>query len=230
MGAAMYKYLIFDLDDTLLDFKAGEKLGLDMVLTGHGISDLASALERYQVINHDLWRQVEQGADRTKLLDGRFAKLFAEFGQAVDGHTLEMEYRHYLDTNYAKVPEADTTLRALVDQNYTILAGTNGVKATQEARLSHSGLGIYFDAVYTSEEIGHSKPAAEFFQHIFDHERGMQSSKTVMIGDGLTADIQGAQNFGLDRIWVNLRNEANQTEFIPTHEVHQLRDLQAILA
>lgn len=225
----MYKTLIFDLDDTLLDFKAGERHGLEQIFLAHGLDDLTAANAQYQIINQAVWQQVEHGADRTKLLNTRFAKLFAEFGQAVDGQKVELEYRHYLDTNYAQIPDAQLVLANLHAKGYRILAGTNGVKLTQERRLAASGLAPYFAAIYTSEEIGYAKPAKEFFQYIFQHETQLSLSDTVMIGDGLSADIQGAQIFGLDRIWVNLKKQSNTSTFKPTQEIQRLVELMEVL-
>ncbi|MCF7522763.1 hypothetical protein L3X07_04140 [Levilactobacillus brevis] len=58
----MKKYAILDLDDTLLDFKRGETVGIQRILQENGVSDLTAGLQTYLQINHDVWTQIEHGA------------------------------------------------------------------------------------------------------------------------------------------------------------------------
>lgn len=46
-----------------------------------------------------------------------------------------------------------------------------------------------------------------------------------MIGDSLSADIQGGNNAGIDTIWYNPQHLENTTQLHPTHEVHSYKDL-----
>ena len=46
-----------------------------------------------------------------------------------------------------------------------------------------------------------------------------------MIGDSLTADIQGGNNAGIDTIWYNPHDLENPTQAQPTYEVHSYKDL-----
>lgn len=40
-----------------------------------------------------------------------------------------------------------------------------------------------------------------------------------MIGDSLTADIQGGNNAGIDSVWFNPSNIVNETPAVPTYQV-----------
>ncbi len=46
-----------------------------------------------------------------------------------------------------------------------------------------------------------------------------------MIGDSLSADIQGGNNAGIDTIWYNPHHLENKTQAQPTYEVHSYKDL-----
>ena len=50
-----------------------------------------------------------------------------------------------------------------------------------------------------------------------------------MIGDSLTADIQGGINAGIDTIWVNLAHKENRTAVKPTVEVRSYAELLEFL-
>ena len=73
----MLKYVIFDLDDTLLDFSRGEHEGILNLLKKYGITDLQHGLQVYQAHNHWVWSQIEHGADPEPLLNQRFAVVIA---------------------------------------------------------------------------------------------------------------------------------------------------------
>ena len=54
---------------------------------------------------------------------------------------------------------------------------------------------------------------------------GFSKEETLMIGDSLTADIQGGNNARIDTIWYNPHHLENHTQAQPTYEVHSYQDL-----
>ena len=164
----MYNHLIFDLDDTLLDFRKGEQVGLMNIFRDHGLENqVDEAFATYQTINRGLWAAYERGEiNKDQIHNTRFGKLFESFDRAVDGIALEKEYRQYLNQNYFVLDGAEDLLKNLVNQGYKLIAGTNGEQHTQELRLEHTGFGRYFDDVFISDAIGHAKPSTEFFDAI----------------------------------------------------------------
>ena len=77
----MIKTIFFDLDDTLLDFTAGEACALSKALRQFGIRPTPSILERYHVINLSQWELLEEGKlTRDQVLTRRCDVLFAELG------------------------------------------------------------------------------------------------------------------------------------------------------
>ena len=77
----MIKTIFFDLDDTLLDFTAGEASALSKAFLQSGIQPTPAILERYHVINLSQWELLEEGKlTRDQVLTRRFDILFAELG------------------------------------------------------------------------------------------------------------------------------------------------------
>lgn len=227
----MYQYLIFDLDDTLLDFKRGEREGLRQVLTQEGLTgaDLTVAMTTYEKINRQLWQAYEeQKIDKAAIHNSRFNQLMTTLGLPHhDGQAMEARFRAALNQNNYLIPYAKDLLASLQDKGYTLIAGTNGETRTQQLRLEHTGLGAYFDQVYISDQLGVAKPAAGFFETIFAANPAMTRQNTVMIGDGLASDMRGAHDYGLATIWVNLGGRLDRpADLVPTAEVH---DLQSVI-
>ena len=56
-----YKYLLFDLDDTLLDFGKAQVLAFKKLLEDENIEYNDELFEKYETINKSLWRSFERG-------------------------------------------------------------------------------------------------------------------------------------------------------------------------
>ncbi|WP_155286501.1 YjjG family noncanonical pyrimidine nucleotidase [Lacticaseibacillus zhaodongensis] len=227
----MEHQLIFDLDNTLLDFSATEARGLTQVFKDYNIPDTPAVRQRYEEINSALWAQLERGEiSRSDIMTSRFATLLQELHRSTEpAQAIEHEYRECLNHGYERVHGAKTLLTQLQAAGYTIIAGTNGNSATQRARLKQSHLAPFFKGTYISEEIGYDKPAPQFFDAIFAAEPELDKHDTIMIGDGINSDIRGGVNYGLETIWVNLHNQANQSELHPSFEVQSLQELGQLL-
>lgn len=93
----LYKYLLFDLDHTLLDFDAAENLALHQLLLEAQVSDIAAYMDYYVPMNRGLWDDLSLGKiSKQELIDTRFARLFAHFDQDVDGRYYAQRYQHFL--------------------------------------------------------------------------------------------------------------------------------------
>ncbi|MCK8617030.1 YjjG family noncanonical pyrimidine nucleotidase [Fructobacillus sp. M158] len=228
------KTLIFDLDDTLLDFRGGEIADISYLFTKHaGLTGakLDQALKTYQEINQTLWHQYEMKAiDRSQIFEERFPKTLAalQLSDKVDATQLEEEYADRRDHNYRVLAGAKELLQSLAER-YTILAGTNGQEETQLRRLKETGLMPYFDQVFTSQGLGVAKPDANFFEKILAARQDVVRDETWMIGDGLNSDILGGQNAHIKTIWVNLLNRPLPSDRHPYRVVHSLDELQHLL-
>ncbi|MEO6541839.1 MAG: HAD-IA family hydrolase [Ferruginibacter sp.] len=102
---------------------------------------------------------------------------------------------------------------------------TNGFEKTQWSKLNSSGLSGYFTHVITSEGSNSLKPQKEIFEFAMDKARS-SLSESIMIGDNLEADIQGAMNAGMDTVFVNHINAVPQIK--PTYTINHLKELETI--
>ena len=221
-----YKFLLFDLDHTLLDFDAAEDIALTQLLEEEGVEDIQAYKDYYVPMNKDLWKDLEQKKiTKAKLINTRFAKLFAYFGIEKDGLYLAERYQFYLAQQGQVFFGAMELLDSLIDRGYELYAATNGITTIQTGRLSQSGLAPYFNQVFISEQLQTQKPDALFYEKIGQEIAGFDKEKALMIGDSLTADIQGGNNAGIDTIWYNPHHLENHTQAQPTYEVHSYQDL-----
>ena len=221
-----YKFLLFDLDHTLLDFDDAEDVALTQLLKEEGVTDIQAYKDYYVPMNKALWKDLElKKITKQELVNTRFSKLFVHFGIEKDGTYLANRYQFYLAQQGQVFSGAMELLDNLIDRGYELYAATNGINAIQTGRLAQSGLAPYFNQVFISEQLQTQKPDALFYERIGQQITGFDKEKALMIGDSLTADIQGGNNAGIDTIWYNPNHLVNKTGAQPTYEVHSYQAL-----
>lgn len=226
-----YKFLLFDLDHTLLDFAQAEEVALTQLLESMQVEDIQVFKDYYRPMNQAMWKDLEKGLIKKQdLINTRFSRAFAHFGRQVDGREMAERYQEFLGQQGQIVAGADQLLQELTDRGYQIYAATNGVTYIQTHRLLNSPIQTYFTDVFISEQMGTQKPAADFFEKIAEQIGSSDKTSFLMIGDSLTADIQGANNAGIDSIWYNPEKLANTSSARPTYIVSTYLELLDLLA
>ena len=121
----------------------------------------------------------------------------------------------------------DGALEVLADlsQRYRLFALTNG-----NANIDRVGIGNYFEGAVSSADVGASKPDPKMFHTVLSRA-GVGANQAVHIGDHLSDDILGANNAGMLSLWYNHNGEfTNDSDSVPSGEVHRLSQLPAIIA
>ena len=222
----IYKFLLFDLDHTLLDFDTAEDVALTQLLKEEGVEDIQAYKDYYVPMNKALWKDLElKKITKAELINTRFAKLFAHFGIEKDGVYLAERYQFYLSKQGQTFPGVEDLLRKLISQGYELYAATNGITYIQTGRLKQSGISPYFKEIFISEQLHTQKPDAAFYEKIGALIPNFDKNQTLMIGDSLSADIQGGNNAGIDTIWYNPHHLENKTQAQPTYEVDSYQAL-----
>lgn len=227
-----YRDLLFDIDDTLLDFRAAEESSLQGLFSQLQIDLTPVIRERYAAINRQLWEQFErQEITREMIFERRFPQLFEEFQLAgpQDGLTAEQRYREGLNQGHVQIQHAQELLTRLqASHQFNLYIVSNGVAKTQRLRLEASGLAPFFTKVFVSEAVGHQKPAIEFFDAVQKGIDHFLPEQALIIGDSLTSDIQGGLNAGIPTVWFNPQHQdANLIQ--PTYEIDNLLQLLPIV-
>ena len=225
-----YKFLLFDLDHTLLDFDTAEDVALTQLLKEEGVTDIQAYKDYYVPMNKSLWKDLElKKITKQELVNTRFSKMFSHFGIEKDGVYLAERYQFYLAQQGQVFSGAMELLDCLIDRGYELYAATNGITTIQTGRLAQSGLAPYFNQVFISEQLQTQKPDALFYEKIGQQIAGFDKEKALMIGDSLTADIQGGNNADIDTIWYNSHHLENKSKAQPTYEVNSYQALLELL-
>lgn len=224
----MVQDILFDLDETLLDFKRSESRALSNMLRHIGVEPTEKVISRYSEINKSRWKLLEQGLlTRQQVKESRYEILFAELGVDYSAAEATAYYEAQLSQKGFMFPDTIKLLESLYGR-YRMYIVSNGGSNVQSGRLADSGIGKYFEDIFISEDAGAEKPSREFFDYCFGRRPEINVDESVIIGDSLTSDIQGGINVGMRTIWFNL--DGQQAEKIhPDYEVKSLMEIPALL-
>ena len=227
---AKYYCILFDADNTLLNFDAAESKALAETLVNYGIEPDAETVQTYRTINEELWRQLEKGQlRREKLMSERFTRFLKAIDAAGDGAEMNRYYLEQLSLHPDLAsPEVLDVLREL-SEVATLAVVTNGFQKVQSRRLAESGVENFLEDVFVSEKMDAEKPNRKIFDAAL-RALGVENREHVlMVGDSLTGDVQGGINAGLDTCWFNPHHQENPGKILPTYEISSLEELYPLV-
>ena len=227
---AKYYCVLFDADNTLLNFDVAESKALADTLVNYGIEPDAETVQTYRTINEELWRQLEKGqVRREKLMNERFTRFLKAINAAGDGAEMNRYYLEQLSLHPDLMnAEVLDVLREL-SEVATLAVVSNGFQKVQTRRLAESGILNYMEDVFVSEKMDCEKPGRKIFDAAL-RALGVENREHVlMVGDSLSSDIQGGANAGLDTCWFNPNHAENPGKVIPTYEITRLEELYPLV-
>ena len=225
-----YSDLFFDIDNTLVDFEAGSKRAFTKVMNELGIECHDEVYNQYTKVNRRYWIAFEkEEIDNATLRSERFEAFFKESGYGdYDGGQVNDSYLNHLITTTEAIPGIKQLLESLKPE-YRIHAITNGFKEVQRPRLKRMDLIHLFDSITVSDEIGVAKPDKAYFDYAFKQSTPLPSkSRSLIIGDSLTSDIQGGNLYGVDTCWIT-NQSYNEGNHLPTYTLKSTLDIRQIL-
>ena len=233
-----YKYLIFDVDDTLLDFYPAFESAQRNIAEKLGIEPSEEYLVADEKCGWKAWE--ESSLDKTEEKDVQenyhvyyyqylrkhFEYLLEAYGKSFDVQELVNCYLKSISSS--KVMKEPNTLSVYVrlSERYKLVLATNGIERVQKERLSD--FLPYTHKLYISEEIGYIKPTADFYNYVMGDLK-CSLEECLMIGDSITNDMIGAKAIGMDVCYYNPKGKRKPENVLVDYEVNSINDLVKIL-
>jgi YjjG family noncanonical pyrimidine nucleotidase len=206
-----YDWLLFDLDNTLLDFSITSKLAFNELMTHFEIEEAEKAYAVYAPINAKHWSFFEKqriNADAVRY--GRFKEFLSAISSNIPHDDMAHRYLDLLVKHSHWVAGAENLIKNL-SKTHQLGIITNGLKDAQHARLEKHDMKQYFKHVFISEEMGVSKPHAAFFEQVHETIKLPLKEKVLVIGDNPKSDIKGGKNFNYHTCWYNYKKDKKQS-------------------
>lgn len=201
-----YKYIIFDVDDTLLNygsaFYTAEKAIADYLKVEYS--------EEYMALSEKLGWKAWQDAGLNDTDSEDVQKNYHSY------------YYQYLRQHYRDLIEA---YHASVSVEELVLA-TNGIDRIQRERIE--AFLPYTCKTYISENMNTIKPAKAFFQYIIN-DLECEPKECLMVGDSMSNDMVGALDAGMDVCYYNNRNKRIPEGISVNYEIKGIEELLNIL-
>ena len=227
----MIKVILWDVDATLLDFKAAEYVAIKKCFQIFDLGECSDEMiARYSLINRKYWEKLERKEiTKPEVLVNRFVEFFVTEGICTDcAEDFNKEYQAQLGETIVFCDDSYELMKSLSGRvkQYAV---TNGTKQAQDRKLSKSGLIDIFDGVFISEVVGYEKPGIEFFEHVLEKIGHYEKDEIMIVGDSLTSDIQGGNNAGIVCCWYNPKHIKNETNLRVDYEIDDLQKIFDIL-
>ncbi|MBB6671600.1 HAD family hydrolase [Cohnella nanjingensis] len=230
----MYKAILFDLDNTLLNYTGSELQAMQHTLRTHGLLEWERfAWERFWPVfgSHNLryWLgRIESRMPILEVLDRSFRDTLLELEE---DHALSPDlaftyWEHFCDL--CLYEEGAYELLSDLHGRYRLSVVSNGIGEAQRRRLLSGGADRLFHSIHVSDEMGVWKPDKAIFDAALV-ALGVDRSEALFVGDSLTDDYIGAANAGIDFCHYNPRSMAPAEGIAPLYTVHSLRELRELL-
>ncbi|SUD48871.1 Pyrimidine 5'-nucleotidase YjjG [Nocardia otitidiscaviarum] len=224
--------ILFDVDDTLVDYSATARAGILAHLAAEGL------LDRFESAEHAvaLWKELEE-REYPRYLAGeltftgqqelRSELLLAHIGASTDDPRAWFDrYVALRDTTWAAFPDAEPLLSALTGR-IAVGVVSNSSRSHQVGKLRTVGLLPHFgEAVLCSAEFGTPKPRPDIFLAGCEL-LGLPPQQVAYVGDRWDVDGVGARDAGLHAYWLN-RAAAGTTVRDGVTVIHSLTSLSTL--
>lgn len=225
----MIKFVLLDIDDTLLDFGKAEYAAIFRTFTELGLNPTDEMIHRYSEINDEQWKLLEQGKiERNAALVRRFGLLFEEYGVTASPEKAQDRYEYLLGIGHWFIDGAPELLAALYGK-YKLYIVSNGTATVQDSRIESAAIGKYFEDIFISERMGADKPSKEFFDLCFERIADFNKDEAIILGDRLSSDILGGINAGVRTCWFNPNALPADPDIRPDFEIRALSEFPPLL-
>jgi len=193
----MIKAVIFDLDNTLVDFMVMKETAIDaaimaMIDAGLNISKEVAKKRIYEIYD-------EEGIEDQKVFDKFLTKELGKIDYRIHAAGI-IGYRRAREAALVLYPHAQLALMELIKRGLKLAVVSDAPRLQAWLRLCQLNLHHVFDVVITFEDTNRKKPDPEPFKKALQ-ELMVKSNEAIMVGDWAERDIIGAQLLGIKTIF-----------------------------
>lgn len=203
------EHVFFDLDHTLWDFERNSALAFKKILSESNIKvGFEDFMTAYAPINANYWKLYrEEKVSKEDLRYSRLRETFDAVNFTIDDEKINFLSEEYICQlpNFNHLFEGTFEILEYLKEKYQLHIITNGFEEVQTLKMDKSGISGFFNEVITSESVGVKKPNPKVFEYAL-RKTNAKAENSIMIGDNIEADIQGALDTGIHALHYNSEN------------------------
>lgn len=221
----MIKAIVFDLDNTLVDFMAMKRQAISAAINAMIDAGLQLSREEIQQRIDTIYK--EKGIEFQNVFD---QLLYDEF-QKVNYKILSagvIAYRQAREAALSLYPHVYTTLMQLIKMGMKLGVVSDAPAKEAWLRLTYLNLHHIFDHIVTFEDTGKRKPDPAPFEKILSLLQ-VHPSEALMIGDWAERDMVGAAKVGMKTVFARYGDTFGTVETNADYEVNDIAELLEIV-
>ena len=198
----MLKAVIFDLDNTLVDFMLMKKQAIDAAINAMRDAGLKLSTDEIRQRIDQIYK--ERGIEFQSVFD---ELLYREFSK-VDHKILSagvIAYRRAREAALVPYPHITKTLIKLSKMQLKLGVVSDAPGKEAWLRLCYLNFHHLFDAVVTFDDTGMRKPNPEPFRKVLEMLQ-IEPGEALMVGDWAERDVLGAAQVGMKTVFARYGN------------------------
>lgn len=224
------EHVFFDLDHTLWDFEKNSAKAFEYIFKKREVNlDLEAFLEVYIPINLKYWRLFRnEQVTKSELRYKRLKEAFDILNYNANDELIDILSEDYINnlSNYNYLFDGAVEILEYLQPKYKLHIITNGFETVQYKKMKNSNLIEFFETITTSECVGVKKPNPLIFEQALKVSNA-KPENSIMVGDSLEADINGAKNVGMTPVFFN--PDQNEIDKAKIKIINSLTELKQFL-
>ncbi len=221
----MIKAVIFDLDNTLVDFMAMKRQAITAAINSMLDAGLKLTSEEVQTRIDAIYK--ERGIEFQSVFD----QLLYDVFQKVDYKILSagiIAYRRAREAALVPYPHVNMTLISLIKRGIKLAVISDAPGREAWLRLCYLNFHHFFDFVVTFEDTGERKPSPVPFRRALDL-LNIQPHEAIMVGDWAERDMVGAAKVGMTTVFARYGDTFGTIESNAHYEINDVSELLAVI-
>ncbi len=221
----MVKLVIFDLDNTLTDFKRMKESAVDAAVEAMVDGGLRFPPEEIKSKIYEVYER--EGIEFQSVFDDVLKELIGEVDFKILAAGI-VAYRRAREASLVLYPHVRVTLFELMKRGIRLAVVSDAPRKEAWLRLCYLQLQHMFDKVLTFDDTGEKKPSPTPFREVLGHFR-IQPHEALMIGDWPERDITGAAKLGITTVFARYGDTFGTVESGAKYEISDIIDLVEIV-
>ena len=221
----MIKAIIFDLDNTLLDFVKMKQFAVKAAITAMIEAGLDVDEEKAYKDIFDLY--VEKGWENQQVFDDYLNQTLGKVSNKILAAGI-VSYRRAREATLLVYPNVNKTLIELIKMGIKLSVVSDAPSREAWMRLYYLNLHHVFDPVLTFDDTGVRKPSPKPFEMALDIIQA-KPDEVLMIGDWPERDVVGAKQIGMKTIFARYGDTFGTVDSGADWDVNDIYDLVDIV-
>jgi putative hydrolase of the HAD superfamily len=221
----MIKAVIFDLDNTLVDFMLLKERAIEAAI--HSMIDAGLELSSDEANKkiHEIYSK--EGIEYQQVFDQLFLDLYGKVDQKIVSAGI-VAYRTAREAALKPYPKVFPTLIELIKMGMKLAVVSDAPSKEAWLRLSYINFHHLFDVVITYDEMREKKPSPAPF-NLALKKLNLKAEECLMIGDWAERDMVGAKAVGMKTVFARYGDTFNTLHPGSDYDIDSISELINII-